>query len=620
MSIPRKVKKEMDQTFKKIAEGMDIFDDYWNKIYESNADQSQQIKYAQDLKKELKKLQRCRDQVKSWIANSSYKIDKSKLIEARREIEKKMEMFKECEREVKTKAFSKEGLKAAAEREANSGDGADVDDMTKDTIEWVSDFVEQLEGQIEEGEEEMSNIRGKGRRKEEKKEEIENRLEKHRWHVEQLEDILEHLRCGNLDNMEVEEIRDDLEYYVDSNQDPDFFPNEDVYEEIDLEDVDAMKERNDKKKRKLREEKQKAEEKRRKSEEKKAKKKKKTEDAGKKASVVTTTAALPLQQREKDSPVTSSKSANSGGGKTPSKGSKKVAGVADDEPDIKGLSSSVSSSRGKEEDGNKRKQQEEREEQQWRLQQERTTTEVAAEDEKRKELQRRQQLLQRQQMQQNLQRKMGEKKEGRLPPPVAKNDDDAWTAQGEKRVENVIGAFLGRTPSGQDRAAATNQAVRAIMASASRKSTRDESFFMPMEELEISMRHAPRSSDSERPVPYVPLNPAPGLNEHFPTQRLASLDNVPLFSKFDTDALFFIFYHQPGTYHQYLAAKELKRQSWRFHKKYRTWFQRHEEPKLTTDEYEQGTYVYFDYETGWYQRIKSEFTFEYSFLEDSLTA
>ena len=25
------------------------------------------------------------------------------------------------------------------------------------------------------------------------------------------------------------------------------------------------------------------------------------------------------------------------------------------------------------------------------------------------------------------------------------------------------------------------------------------------------------------------------------------------------------------------------------------WFQRHEEPKVATDEYEQGTYVYFDF-------------------------
>lgn len=71
-----------------------------------------------------------------------------------------------------------------------------------------------------------------------------------------------------------------------------------------------------------------------------------------------------------------------------------------------------------------------------------------------------------------------------------------------------------------------------------------------------------------------------------------------MFEKFDTDTLFFIFYYQQGTLQQYLAAKELKRQSWRYHKKYLTWFQRHEEPKEITADYEQGTYVYFDYETG----------------------
>jgi len=45
---------------------------------------------------------------------------------------------------------------------------------------------------------------------------------------------------------------------------------------------------------------------------------------------------------------------------------------------------------------------------------------------------------------------------------------------------------------------------------------------------------------------------------------------------------------------RYLAAKELKNQSWRFHKKYITWFQRHEEPKEIQETYELGCYRYFD--------------------------
>lgn len=70
-----------------------------------------------------------------------------------------------------------------------------------------------------------------------------------------------------------------------------------------------------------------------------------------------------------------------------------------------------------------------------------------------------------------------------------------------------------------------------------------------------------------------------------------------------------------NTYQQYLAAKELKKQSWRYHKDYNTWFQRHEEPKVSTDDFEQGTYVYFDFhmgndemQNGWYDCFKPSFS------------
>ena len=44
-----------------------------------------------------------------------------------------------------------------------------------------------------------------------------------------------------------------------------------------------------------------------------------------------------------------------------------------------------------------------------------------------------------------------------------------------------------------------------------------------------------------------------------------------------------------------MAARELKRANWRFHKKHNTWFARQEEPKLVTEEFEQGSYLYFEY-------------------------
>jgi len=136
--------------------------------------------------------------------------------------------------------------------------------------------------------------------------------------------------------------------------------------------------------------------------------------------------------------------------------------------------------------------------------------------------------------------------------------------------------------------------------------------------LDESFATTPSAVDQDRSRQYTPQNPYPAMPPSYPSTPSAIFDNPAVFEKLGTDCLFFIFYYAQGTYQQYLAARELKKQSWRFHKKYMTWFQRHEEPKITTDEYEQGTYVYFDYETGWCTRIKTDFRFEYSFLEDSL--
>lgn len=88
--------------------------------------------------------------------------------------------------------------------------------------------------------------------------------------------------------------------------------------------------------------------------------------------------------------------------------------------------------------------------------------------------------------------------------------------------------------------------------------------------------------------------------------------------RLDTSTLFYIFYYEPHTKAQYLAAKQLKQYSWRFHKKYMTWFQRYEEPSIITSEYEIGTFIYFDYEGSWCQCIKTDFKFEYADLEETL--
>jgi len=107
----------------------------------------------------------------------------------------------------------------------------------------------------------------------------------------------------------------------------------------------------------------------------------------------------------------------------------------------------------------------------------------------------------------------------------------------------------------------------------------------------------------------VPIAP---YHHHQPP---ANIDSLEFFQRLSTETLFFIFYYQEGTRAQYLAAKALKKQSWRFHTRHMMWFQRHEEPKRITDEYEEGTYIFFDYEK-WSQRRRDGFTFEYRYLED----
>lgn len=103
-----------------------------------------------------------------------------------------------------------------------------------------------------------------------------------------------------------------------------------------------------------------------------------------------------------------------------------------------------------------------------------------------------------------------------------------------------------------------------------------------MSGLLASFNNMPVAVDSERSKGYVARNPVQ-TPSYYPQVAASLLDK-----EMDADTLFFIFYYQPGTYQQYVAARELKKQSWRFHKKYSTWFQRHEEPKTITDEYEQG--------------------------------
>lgn len=131
-------------------------------------------------------------------------------------------------------------------------------------------------------------------------------------------------------------------------------------------------------------------------------------------------------------------------------------------------------------------------------------------------------------------------------------------------------------------------------------------------EIENSILNMPFFKELE---PKYPIRKKAKTPLFFPKHTFFHFNNPNFFKKFDLDTLFFIFYYFKGTVQQTYAAIRLKHYAWRFHLKYKMWFQRLDEPKLITCEYEKGEFLFFDYETTWNFMKKNDFVFEYFYLE-----
>lgn len=151
----RKLQQEFDKVNKKIAEGLAAFDDTKEKMQSCEVP-SQRDKLENDLKKELKKLQRSRDQLKIWLGDSSIKLDKSLLQENRTKIEHSMDIFKELEKSSKIKQFSNKGLELQRESKKLSRFG-DVEKL-QEACDYISGVIEQLNNQNEELDQELDSL------------------------------------------------------------------------------------------------------------------------------------------------------------------------------------------------------------------------------------------------------------------------------------------------------------------------------------------------------------------------------------------------------------------------------------------------------------------------------
>ncbi|XP_045574782.1 CCR4-NOT transcription complex subunit 3 isoform X7 [Salmo salar] len=234
MADKRKLQGEIDRCLKKVAEGVEQFEDIWQKLHNA-ANANQKEKYEADLKKEIKKLQRLRDQIKTWVASNEIK-DKRQLVENRKVIETQMERFKVVERETKTKAYSKEGLGLALKVDPAQREKEETGNWLTNTIDTLNMQVDQFESEVESLFIQTRKKKGE-KEKQDRIEELKRFIERHRYHIRMLETILRMLDNDSVQVDSIQKIKDDVEYYMESSQDPDFEENEFIYDDLDLEDI-----------------------------------------------------------------------------------------------------------------------------------------------------------------------------------------------------------------------------------------------------------------------------------------------------------------------------------------------------------------------------------------------
>ncbi|KAJ6087481.1 hypothetical protein N7467_006395 [Penicillium canescens] len=594
----RKTQQEIDKTFKKVSEGIQTFEGIYEKIRQAT-NPTQRDKLEDNLKREIKKLQRFRDQIKSWAAGNEVK-DKAPLIEQRKAIEVCMEQFKAVEKEMKTKAYSKEGLSAASR----------LDPKEKERVEcseFLSGMVDELQLKIEalEAEEETLHAQMKKGKKDTKKADrmadVAHVTERHKWHVNKLEFLNRSLQNGNLEVGAVQDLKESIKYYVEEGGNLDYSgEDETLYDDLNIEDVEAQFGMGGDGDRVSSQDAQSIQD-----DEPEPKPKAKPETPAPRRPSTQIKSPLPVLATLHPS---ASSSATPGmkpaplptrpPGETLKYASAAAAAAASDKsgvgilplPPPPGLSPALS-----------------------------VAMPIS-------------------------------KPSSTASPIVAPAQPVTKSIMTPSPASEELSGIRSKTPAGAAASSASSPTPADKTATTNGKAetegteTEESVYHLPpglqdlvqsfdvtkaratanpspsvQRLLAASLTTCPEAGDAEKPRHYKPQNPY-STPLYYPQEPLSIFDDPRLYDtgRIDTDTLFYLFYYRQGTYQQYLAAKALRNQSWRFHKQYQTWFQRHEEPKNITEEFEQGTYRFFDYESTWMNRRKADFKFVYKYLEDEL--
>ncbi|OQN95757.1 hypothetical protein B0A48_17947 [Cryoendolithus antarcticus] len=648
---------------KRVAEGVAAFQGIHEKLYQSQS-QPQKDKLEDALKKEIKKLQRSRDKFKAWHANPDVK-NKDMCMDQRKLIETQMETFKAVEKETKTKAFSKEGLSAAVKMDPKEKEKMEMESQLSD---WVDELSRQIES-VEAERDAMTATVKKGKRdtsKADRSSELDRVLERHQFHVTKLEVLLRCLANGSVEVDQVKEIEQYIKEYVENNGEVDFVEFEEMYDDLNLdmdEEFFGIGAENDKGSsqdaQSIQDEPPDSEPAIRTGSIAGKGKSVSISEAGAPArrpsvqlksplpALSTLHASLPSVVHSKTEPVmkpaplptipTGQPLKYASAAAAAAASDKNGVGIAPLPPPpgaarptetpspavahatpahvpapapiaaampipvpVPAPAAAVAPSPRPQPPQPAKATEAPRKLPTPAPREEPSSSQASS-------VKPSPALPQAQPSQQTPQTLQAASKTQQPPSPdsgiagvALSNGEPAQEEEEEESIYHLPSSLTDLLDGFED---------------VKKRAASDE---VDINMLNVSRANCPIPLDAEKPNHYKAQTPYAYTPSHYPQEPLGIFDDPRLYSRIDTDSLFYAFYYRQGTYQQYLAAKALKSQSWRFHKQYQTWFQRHEEPKTITEEFEQGTYRFFDYESTWMNRRKADFKFAYKFLEDDL--
>jgi CCR4-NOT transcription complex subunit 3 len=501
-----------------------------------------------------------------------------------------MEKFKAVEKEMKTKAYSKEGLQLAAKMDPKEREKVE-------TGEFLSKMVDDLERQVEQVEAEIEGLATtvkKGKKDTSRADriaELERITERHKWHQSKLELILRSLENGVLEVDQVKDLEEDIRYYVENNGEVDFMDNENLYDELDLQEEEDLFGMPGDDRQSSHDAQSLADE--------SAEMDTRPAPVKSKPSAEPSTASArrPSTQMKSPLPVlatlhttgpvatnglpASAKPAPPPKTNEPLKYASAAAAAAASDKMGLGLSAlppPVRETPGLSPIPATVKAVSVASPAQIPVQPvAKVPSAPSAPIEAPKEIKPVEES-----------KPEPEKQEEQLPPstPSLTNGDTHSEAEEEESIFHL--------PSSLSDLIESFDAAKSLATFHQPLSTT-----LAQHAFSTSGKSYPELVDSERPQHYRPTNPYPYTPHHYPQEPSQVFETPDVYGRCDTDTLFYSFYYKQGTYQQFAAARSLKAASWRFHKQYQTWFQRHEEPKDITEDYEQGTYRFFDYESTW---------------------